>query len=352
MAPSLRRVAAKAEAEAAAASDILYDPLAVAAIDDAAVSASSARPADAQVQRRLPVAAQFPLVATLSFAMASLGYSLLGEVSKGELASVSRSQDTWSEVAVLAGWRLIELALGWFGNLDSLDVATMDLMSHGPTIYLLATFYSLSPLTAISALIIDVVSVAVPFYLLRPLSAVHKPGVQVPNRELIDIPLQLYTTALSTTIYTVILVLSLRLILPRILVLYFSGLPTLEPAYSASYAAVLPVTLAFGAAASVLIFAPFATTGKAKEDDKLNEFDPVSASLGETVWWNTWGYTAKTKVIIRRTVMAAFVTGVNTYLASTMTIYGIEPAGAAAYASVWVFAALCTGVGLGLVGGE
>ena len=55
---------------------------------------------------KLPVWAQFPLATTLSFAMASLGYSLLGEFTKGELASVSRSQDTWGEVAVLAGWRV------------------------------------------------------------------------------------------------------------------------------------------------------------------------------------------------------------------------------------------------------
>ncbi|KAI9166686.1 hypothetical protein HJFPF1_02800 [Paramyrothecium foliicola] len=304
MAPTLRRTAAKAEADAdadagAALSEALYDPLAVAAADDAAASAATAltAPATLQLQRRLPVAAQFPLVSILSFAIASLGYSLLGEVSKGELAAI----------------------------------------------YLLNTFYSLSPVTAVSALLVDIVSAAVPFYLLRPLSAVHKPGAKVHNRELIDIPLQLYTTALSTTIYTVTLVLSLRMILPRILILYFAGLPTLEPAYGASYATVLPATLAFGAAASVFIFAPFATTGKAKEDDKLGEFDPVSASLGETVWWNAWGYTAKTKVIIRRTVIASLVTGINTYLATTMTVYGIEPTGAAAYASVWVFAAVCSG---------
>lgn len=53
----------------------------------------------------LPVAVQFPLVAVLSFSMASLGYSLLGEVTKGELAAVSRSQETWEEVGLLAGWR-------------------------------------------------------------------------------------------------------------------------------------------------------------------------------------------------------------------------------------------------------
>lgn len=78
----------------------------------------------------------------------------------------------------------------------------------------------------------------------------------------------------------------------------------------------------------------------------------MQATLGQTVFWNVWGYTAKTKVIIQRTAIVMFVTGINTYLACTMTIWGIGGAGAAAYASVWVFAALCTGLGLGAVGGE
>ena len=35
----------------------------------------------------------------------------------------------------------IELALAWFGGLDSLDAATLDLLSHGPSVC--ATQYSL-----------------------------------------------------------------------------------------------------------------------------------------------------------------------------------------------------------------
>ncbi|KAH7170300.1 hypothetical protein EDB81DRAFT_752833 [Dactylonectria macrodidyma] len=311
------------------------------------------RPSPAR-RSALPVAVQFPLVTVLSFSMASLGYSLLGEVTKGELAAVSRSQDTWEEVGLLAAWRGIELALGWFGKLDSLDVAMLDLLSHGPHFYLLSTFYKLSASTALSALLIDMISVAAPFYLLRPLSAVHTPSAaaKLPNRELLDVALQLYTAALSTGIYSVILVLSLRFILPSILVVYFAGLPTIEPAYAASYTTVLPVTLMFGIAASTFIFAPFATTGHVKEDDKVAEFDPVEASLGETVWWNAWGYTAKTKVVIRRTAVAVLVSAINTFLASSKTVYGVEPLGAAAYSGVWALAALCTGVALGFVGSE
>lgn len=304
----------------------------------------------------IPQQAQFPLAVATSFAMASLGYSLLGELTGGELAAFSRSQDTWAEVLLLAGWRVIELTLGWYGKLDSLDVAMLDILSHGPHFYLLSTFYGLNWTTAASALAIDVISVAVPFYMLRPLSTIHTPSAAaaagLPNRELLDLPLQTYTTALSTSIYTVVLVLSLRFVLPRILVVNYSGVSTLDPAYNASYAAILPVTTLFGIAASTFIFAPFATTARAKEDDKINKFDPVAASLGETVWWNMWGYTVKTKVVIRRTAVVAFVAAVNTFLASYKTMYRVDAIGAAAYAGVWAFAAICSGIGLGFVGGD
>ncbi|PHH83045.1 hypothetical protein CDD82_3847 [Ophiocordyceps australis] len=297
-------------------------------------------------------ALKFPGLAVLSFAIASMGYSFVGEYSNGALATVSRSQETWSEVAVLAGWRLIELALAWFGGLDALDVAAMDLLSHAPALYLLAAFYSLSPLTALAALTVDVASAAVPVMLLRPLTRSHRLMAKLHNSELVDLPLYLYTTALATGIYTVVLMLSMRFILPRILVLHFSGLPSLEAAYTASYASLLPVTLFFGAAASTFIFAPFAMTAKSEEDKQVERFDPVTATLGQTFWWNVWGYTSKTKVIILRTAATVFATGVNTYLACTRTMFGVEPTGATLYAAVWVSAALCTGFGLGLVGGD
>ncbi|KAF4996223.1 hypothetical protein FDECE_12531 [Fusarium decemcellulare] len=345
--PTLRRAAVKA-------GEVVEDT-ALATTSSSSLS-QQRQPAPRNLREVVPDQIQFPLAVAASFVMASLGYSLLGELTGAELAAVSRSQDTWGEIALLAGWRVAELALGWYGKLDGLDVAMLDLLSHGPHYFLLSTFYGLSPVTSLSALTIDIASVAIPFSLLRPLSTVHTPSAAaaagLPNRELIDLPLQTYTAALSTGIYTVTLVLSMRFILPRILVVYYSGVPTLEPAYSASYASILPVTVIFGIAASTFIFAPFATTARAKEDDKIDEFDPVAASLGETVWWNVWGYTAKTKVVIRRTAIAALVAATNTFLASSKTLYGVEAAGAAVYAGVWAFAALCTGIGLGFVGGE
>jgi hypothetical protein len=207
-------------------------------------------------------------------------------------------------------------------------------------------------LTVLSALFIDIVSAAVPFYLLRPLSAVHTPSAaaKLPNRELLDVVPQLYTSALSVGIYEVILVLSSRYLLPRVLVLYFYNLRNINPAYAASWVGVLPITVVFGVAASTFIFAPFATTGHVMEDDKNAAFDPAHASLGEKVWWNVWGYTAKTKVVIRRTAVVMLVSAASTYLSSTQTLYRVDSAGAAIYAGVWASAALLTGVGLGFVG--
>lgn len=82
-----------------------------AASDDTALATTSSSPKEVQQPPRtfremIPQQAQFPLAVATSFAMASLGYSLLGELTGGELAAFSRSQDTWAEVLLLAGWRV------------------------------------------------------------------------------------------------------------------------------------------------------------------------------------------------------------------------------------------------------
>ncbi|OAA38904.1 hypothetical protein NOR_06557 [Metarhizium rileyi] len=300
---------------------------------------------------RLPLVVQFPLTVALSFALSTLGRMVISQVSQGELESLTRSQDTWEEVALLAGWRILELAIGWFGKLNSVEAGAVNILAHGPAFYLLVAFYNLAPTTAFFSLFVDALSIALPFQLVRPLSSTNELSAKT-NRDVLDVSTQLLTMVLSTGIYTVTLVLALRFFMPQILVLYFNGLPSLEPAYSASYTHVLPATVLFGLAASTFIFVPFARTGKAKEDFNIEQFDPVSASLGQTVWWNLWGYTAKAKVGIRRTTAAVILTGVSTYFACTRTMDGIESSGAIAYAGVWATATLFAGVALGLVGGD
>ncbi|OLN94006.1 hypothetical protein CCHL11_03372 [Colletotrichum chlorophyti] len=300
----------------------------------------------------LPTALQFPLVTVLSFSISSLCYSFLSEWSRGELAGISKNLDTWTDVAILAGWRIFELALGWFGNFDSYDLAALNLLAHGPPVYLIATFYNISTTTAISAIGIEMLSTFVPFRLLRPLSGAHAGAKNVPNREIIaDIPIQIYTTILAAAIYSLTLFAAYKTYLPTTLVVYFEGLPNLAPVYAINFLATLPVTIAFGIAARTFIFTPFVGTGETAEDEKLAEFDPVTATLGETLAWNLWGYTTREKVVILRTAAAILVTGVNTYLQTYKTVNGVESYGAALYAGAWVGAAFLTGVGLAFVGG-
>lgn len=218
--------------------------------------------------------------------------------------------------------------------------------------WLLGMFYGIRPITVISSLAVDVLSPAIPFYLTRPLANVHLASGKLYNKDLISLPYQALVAALAASVYSSVLVLALRFLLPKVFVLYFRGMPTVEPAYAASFPAMLPVALCFGFASSVLVFAPYVTTGKSKDDDKIRQFDPVQASLGETVWWNFWGYTARTRVIMQRALVAMVVTGVTTYLACTASIDGVDRLGAVVYAGVWVLAAGATGASLALVGSE
>ncbi len=178
----------------------------------------------------------------------------------------------------------------------------------------------------------------------------------MPNREIVaDRPIQAYTTLLAGVIYSVTLTAAYKTFLPKVLVLYFEGIPSVEPAYSATtylFASVPAalLSLLFGLAARTFIFAPFATTGRTPEDAHIGEFDPVSATLRETVWWNLWGYTTQAKVAIARTAVVMLVTAVQTYLQCVLVVPGIESYGAAAYTSIWVAAAFLTGLGLGVVG--
>jgi len=54
--------------------------------------------------------------------------------------------------------------------------------------------------------------------------------------------------------------------------------------------------------------------------------------------------------VMKRTATLMFVSGVNTFVQVFVTIEGVEAPGAAAYAAVWVVAALVAGLSLGLVG--
>ncbi|KAL7627059.1 hypothetical protein AAE478_003835 [Parahypoxylon ruwenzoriense] len=296
---------------------------------------------------KLPTPVQFPLVAVLSLSLSALGYSLAWPYTKGALAAHSRVLSTRTELGIVTGWRLFELALGWFGNYDGYDITALNLLSHGPPLYLLFAFYEIPPAALLLTITIETLATYIPFRLLRPLSTAHADPSTAPNADIVaDRPIALLTTLLAGAIYSVTLFFAYATYLPRYLVVYFANLPSIVPAHEATYVNLLPVTLVLGFAARSFIFTPAEATERRPEA----EFDPMSATLRETVRWNFWGWTAPTKVVIRRTALLALVTGVNTFLQARLTLEGVETPGAAAWSSVWVIAAAVTGLGLGTVG--
>ena len=83
---------------------------------------------------------------------------------------------------------------------------------------------------------------------------------------------------------------------------------------------------------------------KDSEDAKIEAFDPETATLGETVWFNVWGYSKRTRTLVLRTATVVVVGGFHTWLQTYVTVEGAEGYGAAGWASVWALAATVTGV--------
>ncbi|KAI0180979.1 hypothetical protein GGR52DRAFT_13701 [Hypoxylon sp. FL1284] len=303
---------------------------------------SDAQPA---ARSKLPAPVQFPLVAVLSLALSQLGYSLTWAYTKGALAGHARLLSTWSDVGVVVGARLFELALGWFGNYDGYDITALNLLSSGPLLYLLYAFYETPASALLLTLAIETSATYVPFRLLRPLSTAHADPARAPNAEIVaDRPIALLTALLAGAVYSVTLFFAYATYLPSYLVVHFAGLPSVASAHEASYVGLLPVTLVLGSAARSFVFAP------ADEAARAQRFDPAAASLRDTVRWNFWGWSAQAKVVIRRTALLMLASGVGTFVQTRMTVDGVETPGAAAWASVWVLAAAVTGLGLAAVG--
>ncbi|KAK4456288.1 hypothetical protein QBC34DRAFT_481365 [Podospora aff. communis PSN243] len=322
---------------------------------------SSARGRAALLSRqfldRLPGPARLGLVIALSFSLDAVGRALLGRQTNDELSGIARVAESKSEIAVWAAWKVFGLALGWVCDYDGYDLAALALLSAGPATYLTSVFYGLRAATAGGYLAVDVVSAALPFALLRKLSGAHSAAPNVTNREIVvDRGIQVLTSLLAGFVYSVVLLLASRTYLPTTLVLHFEGIPTIRPAADAVLLGfdspkTQVLSLLFGIAARTFIFTPLVTTPRTAEEEKeIAEFDPVNATLGQTAAFNLWGFTNQTKVSIKRTAVVMLCSAVNSYLQCTLGIQGVDSYGAVVYASVWVIAALVTGLSLRYVG--
>ena len=166
------------------------------------------------------------------------------------------------------------------------------------------------------------------------------------NRDILtDFSVKTYTTLLAASIYSVTLYTAYVSYLPVYLVTYFEGIPSVAAAHAAKPITLMPLGLTLGLAAKSFIFTPAA----AASGIPAPPLDTEGATLGETFWYNVWGYSRRTKVLIMRTAVLMLISGVNTFVQTFITLQGVEAIGAAGYSAVWVLASGITGLALGVV---
>ena len=228
------------------------------------------------------------------------------------------------------------------------DMAALTFLTHLPTNYLLLNFYNIRPSTVAFSLVTDVIANCVPFYLLRPLAAVHHakaPRGAVANRSVInDLPMQIYLSVLAAGIYGVTLFASFTTWLPTHLVVYFDGIKDITFAHTSQLPMLILAFLPAGMAARTFLFVPSTGAKRDLADIKALSFNPESATLLETIYYNLWGYSKRTRTFILRTATLATTIGLYTWFQIFFTIEGTEGFGAAGWAGVWIAATALTGL--------
>ena len=215
---------------------------------------------------------------------------------------------------------------------------------------------------------ISILAKALPFYLMRPLSAPHansdtrKANTKLRNKTIINDPItSLAISATSTLVYAVTLQSAFSFFLPGFLITHFSPLPSLEWAYNV--ATTFPTLLMWlapaGIASTQLLFRPSegaasssnAATGPNSIALTHSHFDPATASFVQHIYHNVWGwYTSRQKELIGRTMILGALLLTETVLLLCGEVQGVELLGAAGYASTWLVGTITLGVVMEWVG--
>ncbi|KIW88727.1 uncharacterized protein Z519_10773 [Cladophialophora bantiana CBS 173.52] len=301
------------------------------------------------------------VLSTLLEAGLQTGASMVGV---GDLGGVSRRPDMWTEVLGLLGWKLTKLGIFWVGDYDAYDVASLSLLLDTPPALLLGLFYQISPITLTSTTLSSMIANSLPYYFLRPLSPSHHPDSapksSLRNRPILTDPYTtIATSLLAAAIFAVLLEASFATFLPTWLIVYFTGLRTLEPAHlgPAGLPTLLLTLIPAGWACMEFLFAPSTAVAGVPASAttvaiKGPAFDPATATFWGHVYHNAWGwYSARQKELIGRTALLTGLMFAETVLTLWGTVEGVEAEGALGYAGVWALGCVVTGAVLDWVGG-
>lgn len=76
----------------------------------------------ADVASKLPSFMQFPLIILLSFSFTFTLYTFASEFTGYELSSLSREVQSDLQVFAAIGWRITEMAVGWYAGFDGMSI--------------------------------------------------------------------------------------------------------------------------------------------------------------------------------------------------------------------------------------
>ncbi|RYO07648.1 hypothetical protein AA0121_g11668 [Alternaria tenuissima] len=309
----------------------------------------------APVRSRLPTALRVPILISLNMGINMLLWEFTANFLKPELGAVSKvpNEDDvtsfYSPVARIA-MRFLTVWMTWYFNYDFYDVSALTVLTYAPFTYLLTTFYDISALTAAANISIEVLSFAVPTYLLRPRSIVHRSNEPLRNRFLLNsVQVQVSSSMLAAGVYVTILWAGLKSgLLNTFLVQYFD-IPTLEAAHLETPVSILIKTVVVGIAAKAFLLNPSFAAQRSGTQTPADEFDPATATLPKTLEHNFFNFSKRTRTLIQQTLILNAFLFAGT-VQRCMTLIGTDVVGAVGYAGVWVAANTVVALWYGWVG--
>ena len=231
------------------------------------------------------------------------------------------------------------------------DVSALTVLTYAPFTYLLTTFYEISSLTAAANICIEVLSFAIPTFLLRPRNAAHKANAPLRNRFLLNsTQVQISSSLLATGVYVVILWGGLKSGFLNLFLVQFFDIPTLEDAHLETPVSIVIKVFVAGVAAKAFLLNPsFAAQPLSGQQTPAVDFDPATATLPQTVEHNFYNFDKRTRTLIQQTTILNAFLFVGT-VQRCMTLNGTEFLGAAGYAGLWVLANSIIALWYGWVG--
>ncbi|KAF2637312.1 hypothetical protein P280DRAFT_472462 [Massarina eburnea CBS 473.64] len=268
----------------------------------------------------------------------------LGQIAKKPDRKGDEPLDLFYLLAPRLGYKLAVVWLGWWLNYDFFDISSLTALANVPYVYLLTTFYDVTPITATALFVNEIIAIALPTYLLRPRSALNNNKIPLRNRYLLKSHQVTYSsTLLAVGVYVVVIYSAITTGQLTSFLIAHSEITTFVPAYDETPPGMaLKLLLAGYATKNFLLNPAIGATAASDAATPAEPFNAATANLPQTFKHNFWNFSRRTRTLIKQTVVASiFILGNTTVRAYSLE--GTDAVGAAGYSGVWILATIICG---------